>query len=166
MNDRYYTYMWIDPKTNIIRYIGKGKDYRAFKHLVPSKRDKIGNLLKKRKKEGYDLEPIIHYEVDEQTALKMEMFWIAFYGRENIGTGTLYNLTDGGEGSSGCIFTEERKQNISKATKGRKPWNKGTAKPKEQVRGTPESKERMRQAQLGKKHSKEVNAKKGKLWTE
>ena len=42
------------------------------------------------------------------------------YGRKNLGTGILANLTDGGDGTIGIEFSQERKDKISKANKGNK----------------------------------------------
>src|SRR5208282_399773 len=36
---------------------------------------------------------------DESTALAFEMYQIDFWGRKDLGTGCLINLTDGGEGA-------------------------------------------------------------------
>ena len=83
---------------------------------------------------------------------------IAVFGRKDLGTGILHNRTDGGEGMSGFIFSEESKRKISEANKnpsketrkkmseaqkGKIPWNKG--KPHSQ-----ESKRKMSEARKGK----------------
>ena len=44
---------------------------------------------------------------------------IALFGRKDLGTGILRNLTDGGEGASGRILTEETKKKIGEANKGK-----------------------------------------------
>lgn len=93
----YYTYLYRDTDNTPI-YVGKGHCKRAYAHI--HNKGYLGNILRKRKRENQELVPIIHYEVDEDTALEMEKFWIAFYGRKDLGQGTLLNLTDGGEGPS------------------------------------------------------------------
>lgn len=118
MSTQFYTYLWIDPKTNIPRYVGKGCGYRAYHHLKSNSR--IGNLLRKRIRDGYSPQPIIHYEVDEDTALEMEKFWINHFGREDLGLGTLFNLTNGGDGTSGKILSEDSRNKISLKLKNNK----------------------------------------------
>ena len=54
----------------------------------------------------------------EEWAHFMEMELIDLYGRLNDGTGILENWTDGGEGISGYIYTEEHKRKMSEAKKG------------------------------------------------
>jgi hypothetical protein len=54
----------------------------------------------------------------ESEAFEWERFYIKHYGRINIGTGILRNLTDGGEGTSGRKASPETRQKISQATKG------------------------------------------------
>lgn len=48
----------------------------------------------------------------------LEKQYIELYGRLNIGTGVLANLTDGGDGCSGFTPTEEHRKKISEALKG------------------------------------------------
>jgi hypothetical protein len=56
----------------------------------------------------------------ESKAFEWESFYIKHYGRIDIGTGILRNLTNGGEGTSGCKASPETRQKISQATKGNK----------------------------------------------
>ena len=129
----YYIYVYLDPRKpgkysfeNLTfsyepMYIGKGKDNRDMYHwryccdneILRRKLVKIKNL---------DLEPIvmrIQDRLTEQDALTQETHFIKLIGRLNLSEGTLCNLTNGGEGTSGLIQTaDHRKQNSLK--------NKGT----------------------------------------
>lgn len=119
MSKQFYTYLYLDPKDNTPIYVGKGKGRRAFRHLRESQNPHLHNTLQKRKGEGYITTPIINYEVDEQTSHQMEMFWIDQFGRADLGTGTLFNLTDGGEGVSGRACSDEVKLKLSLLKKGK-----------------------------------------------
>lgn len=69
----YYVYQYVDPKTNTVVYIGKGKDDRAYKHLKLSDNKRLHNMIQKRIREGFVLEPkIISNELSEQDAFLLE----------------------------------------------------------------------------------------------
>jgi len=95
--NNYYTYAYLrEDKTPY--YIGKGKGFRMYvkKRIVPlPSRDRIIYLKR---------------NLTEQEAIKHEVYMIAVYGRKDNGTGILRNLTDGGEGTSGRIVSEEQKE--------------------------------------------------------
>jgi hypothetical protein len=56
---------------------------------------------------------IIHNEITFEEAIQLEKFYIKKYGRKNIETGILVNLTDGGEGCPNALWTEEMRKNHS-----------------------------------------------------
>ena len=60
-------------------------------------------------------------DLDTKTALEKEVEFITLYGRIDKGTGTLANMTDGGEGVTGRRYkhSEETKQKLSLS---RKRW--------------------------------------------
>lgn len=110
---QYYTYLIRDPrpeKNNEPIYIGKGKGDRAWHQLRGIGR--LNPLLKSiiTKCRKINLEPIVEileYFQNEDEAFKHEKLLIKTYGRRNIKTGTLCNLTDGGEGTSGIVYEPE-----------------------------------------------------------
>jgi group I intron endonuclease len=99
---------------------------------------------------------------DNAQLMAVEKLLIAELKRENA---TLYNLTGGGEGVVGYIYTEEAKKKISEAGKGRVHSEEEKIKRANSLRGRvngpmkPELKEKLRAVHLGSKHSPEHKAK-------
>ena len=54
-----------------------------------------------------------------EEACEKEKEYIKFYGRRDLGLGSLVNMTDGGEGGLGKIVSEKHRIAVSKAQKGR-----------------------------------------------
>jgi hypothetical protein len=98
-----YTYLRADGTPY---YIGKGKDYRAFK-----------NGGRPCKKPIYHSRILIQYWKSEEKAFEMEVWWINFWGRKDNGTGILRNLSDGGAGKAGFIPDPEQGRKHSKFLK-------------------------------------------------
>jgi hypothetical protein len=104
----YYTYAYLrEDRTPY--YIGKGKDNRAYrrryKGIKPPK-DKSRIIFLKQ-------------NLTEEEAFKHEVYMIAVFGRKDLGTGILLNRTDGGEGGSGRIHSEETRRKVSEVLKGK-----------------------------------------------
>ena len=117
----FYVYVYRDPRPEMNAqavYVGKGCGARSTQHWVK------GNTRNKQFNEWLtlirrlSLEPIIQTVAkfkDETKAFKKEIELIEIYGRRNLRTGTLFNLTTGGEGFAGIIRTEEWRSNMSAA---------------------------------------------------
>lgn len=90
-------------------YIGKGTKRRAYRSpnqaRVKPPKDKSRIL-------------ILHENLDEKTALLYEEKLILFYGRKDLGTGLLHNMTNGGDGVSGWIPSKEWREKKSNSMKG------------------------------------------------
>lgn len=104
--NNYYVYFHINPLKNEIFYVGKGKGKRAFEK--GSRRGDYWNRVVK--KYGYIID-IVEDNLTEQEAFEREMFYIKKIGRKDLGLGTLINMTDGGEGTSGCKKDNEGDKN-------------------------------------------------------
>jgi hypothetical protein len=63
---------------------------------------------------------IIESNISDEDSMKLEIELISKYGRKDLGTGILRNMTDGGEGASGRIVTSETGERISIAKTGKK----------------------------------------------
>ena len=126
---KFYVYIYFDPRSqgkyNIFGeefnykpvYIGKGKDKRVLQHIKSNKKTKLVNLNRHLIKEGIvPCYKILQTFDRERDAYVFETNLIKLIGREDIGTGPLFNLTDGGEGQSGFIYNMEQRKSRSKNT--------------------------------------------------
>ena len=106
--NNYYTYAYL-REDGTPYYVGKGKGRRinSRKRLcgIPKDKNKIIFLKK---------------NLTEEEAFRHEIYMIAVLGRKDLGTGILRNITDGGEGASGAIRTEEFKNKRRKINTGKK----------------------------------------------
>ncbi len=120
----YYTYAYLrEDRTPY--YIGKGQGNRAYKRCktdIKPPKDKTRILILKK-------------NLTEEESFKHEIYMIAVFGRKDLGTGILHNRTNGGEGSSGAILSEEHKRKISEKLKGRIHSKKSKKKMSESQRG-------------------------------
>ena len=94
--NRFYTYAYLrEDRTPY--YIGKGSRKRAY---TRSKRD-----IKPPKDKSKII--LLKQNLTEEEAFKHEKYMIVVFGRIDLGTGILHNRTDGGEGVSGVVITED-----------------------------------------------------------
>ena len=103
----YYVYAYLRKSDLTPYYIGKGR-YKRYKEkhsiAIPS-----------------DMSRIVFLETNltEFGSFALERRMIKWYGRKDIGTGILRNQTDGGEGSAGIVHTQETRDKLSIAAKGK-----------------------------------------------
>lgn len=76
---------------------------------------------------------ITHWGLTELWAFAIERWHIRWYGRKDLGTGILRNLSDGGEGPSGNIKSEVTKRRMSKSKTGVPSKLKGVPKSPDHV---------------------------------
>lgn len=128
-------YKYTSPSKKV--YIGQTISEEARKRQHKNRKNKTA-FSKAIQKYGYDN---FQYEILFRTASKsktrmkvvldaMEKYYIRLFDSTNPLFG--YNLTEGGEGSYGYKHTEEAKLKMSKAQKGKTPWNIGVAMSEEQ----------------------------------
>ena len=140
---RFYTYAYLrEDKTPY--YVGKGQRKRIYHQSgkpcrVP--KDKARIIFLKQ-------------NLTEEDAFKHEIYMIAVFGRKDLGTGILHNRTDGGDGASGAVRSEETKQKMSEALKGRvftEEHRKNIGKSSKGRIFTEKSRQKMSKSQLGKR---------------
>jgi DNA-binding cell septation regulator SpoVG len=144
---RFYTYAYL-REDGTPYYIGKGTGRRAF--------DKARRTVTIPPKERV---LFLKTGLTEEEAFKHEIYMIALYGRKDLGTGILYNFTDGGEGASvGHPVSKETREKIRRAHLGKKASLEAREKMRRSQTGkkrAPEAVEKTRQANLGKPLSQE-----------
>ena len=97
-----------------IFYVGIGNYKRPYK-----KEGRNSHWKNTINKHGYYVE-IILKGLEWKEACEIEIYLIKKFGRRDLNTGSLVNMTDGGEGMQGYIFSEEHKRKMSESHKGRK----------------------------------------------
>ena len=134
METKYYVYVYLDPrkKGEFIYgeyrfeyepiYVGKGVRNRIKQHLINVNKGKTSlfyNKLRKIVKDGFSPISIKLIEgLTEEKSLIYEKDLIHLIGRVDIETGSLCNMTEGGE--VGFTRTEESKKKLSESKKGDK----------------------------------------------
>jgi len=107
--NRFYTYSYLrEDRTPY--YIGKGQTQRMYQQngkpcRVPKDKSRIIKLKQ---------------NLTEEEAFKHEIYMIAVFGRKDLGTGILRNKSDGGQGNSGRIVSEETRKKLRDANLGKK----------------------------------------------
>lgn len=115
MRSDYCVYAHCRKTDNKVFYIGKGSVKRANAKSFSGRNEFWIRTVKK-----YDFYSVILYrDLTEKAAFKIECDLILEIGKEN-----LCNITDGGEGTSGRICSEETKAYMSAIFKGIKPSRK------------------------------------------
>ena len=159
----YYTYAFLrEDRTPY--YIGKGKGNRAYR-----RRDKG---IKPPKDKSKIL--ILKQNLTEEESFRHEVYMIAVFGRKDLGTGILHNRTNGGDGVSGAVVSDETRRKMSEALKGKPRSKEIRRKISEAHKGkthSEETKRKLSESQKGKTHSEETKrklseAKKGKTFSE
>ena len=146
----YYVYAYIrsvdspTAKAGTPYYIGKGSGRRAY--------DKHGKTPVPKEKSAIIF---LEQNLSEIGAFALERRYIIWYGRKDIGTGILLNMSDGGYGGINSSISEERKRTLSVLMSGENNPMYGVSS---ESRMTPEA--------IKIKNEKLSKAHKGRVFTE
>jgi hypothetical protein len=140
-----YTHTRLD--TNEVFYVGIGTQDNYIRASRSHNRTNYWNNVVK--KCGWKVD-ILYDNLSWEDACKKEKELIALYGRVDLGTGTLVNLTNGGEGTLGHKHTNETKAKMAKTRKGRKY--------------SEEHKLKTKNSMIGKNCKKVINKETGKIY--
>lgn len=133
-----YVYQHIRLDTNEVFYVGIGSDKNYKRANWSYGRSKFWKSVAKN---GFKV-IITHDKIDFESCKKVEVSLIKFYGRRDIGTGILVNMTDGGDGVLRMKVTEEQRIANSERKKGTKV--------------SEETKEKLRIAMTGRVYSEDA----------
>jgi len=180
--NNFYIYIYLDPRKSgkycyedicfLFEpfYIGKGKDRRYsiehgrnlfFKNKI--------NKIKQSKLQSVVFK--LYENLNEEESFELEIKLIQEIGRIDLGTGSLLNMTNGGEGSSGKITSYQTRKKISEKVKGENnPFFKKQHS-KEIKKIISEKQKGEKSSNFGKHHSEESKkkmseSKKGKFFSE
>ncbi len=83
---KYYVYLYSDPGTGEVFYVGKGKGNRVFSHLEDTKESKKVEYIRNLRAKGLKpkIEILIHGLDDEETALRVESSIIDLIGIDKL----------------------------------------------------------------------------------
>jgi hypothetical protein len=137
-----YLYRHIRLDKNEPFYIGIGSDETYKRANWKFRNNKLWNSV--INKTNYEVEIMID-NLTWNDACEKEKEFILLYGRKDLKTGILVNLTSGGDGKVGNIVSNETREKLSIALKGKK-------RPKEII-------EKIRLKNIGKKRSEEIKLK-------
>jgi hypothetical protein len=157
---RFYVYAYLRSKDSergakySPYYIGKGSGNRCY--------GKSGRPANRPKDISYIV--TVQEGLTEEEAFSLERYCIALYGRLDIKTGVLRNRTDGGEGRSGYVASEETRRRMSHKGPANALWGRtgelsprwGTFHTEETRRKISKGKKGERNPNWGKTHSPET----------
>jgi hypothetical protein len=147
----YYTYAYLRDNGTPY-YIGKGKGRRIHQ--------KNGRPCGKPKDKSKII--FLKKNLTESEAFKHEIYMIFLYGRKDLGEGILHNKTNGGDGASGAVRSEETKKKMSEANMGENNFMYGKTGKSCPNYGKPrseETKKKLRESKLGIPLTEEVKKK-------
>lgn len=119
----YYVYRHRRKSDNSVFYIGIGKQANYLRAKTKHNRNVYWNRIVS--KNGFNYE-ILQDNLSFNEAKELEVLLISIYGRSDINTGILCNLTDGGEGTLNVYKTKEQINKWKASNKGKQNGKNNT----------------------------------------
>lgn len=159
---RFYIYLHRRPDTGDVFYIGRGKLYKR-STVLPNRahtkngRNVIWHGIVERNDGKYFVEILQWYKTAEEVN-QAERDAIKKFGKIIDSTGTLCNLTDGGEGAEGYLHTDKTKERLKEAH-AKNPARAERLKSEDFKKARLEKTKLLPPTMLGKSHSDEAKVK-------
>lgn len=119
-------------------YIGIGSDEKYNRAYEKARRNSLWKKIVA--KTDYEIEILID-NISFDSAKEKEIEFVKLYGRKDLGTGCLVNLTDGGDGTVNKVITDEYRKKLSKSASNRVLSEEHKEKLRKYRIGIPNSKE-------------------------
>jgi hypothetical protein len=132
MENNWYVYRHIRLDKTEPFYIGIGnkKNHARAYQTKPNRRNEIWRKISNKT----DIEIEILFEgLTKNQASEKEKEFIKLYGRKDLNTGCLCNMTDGGDGIWNCVMSENTKEKMRQSKLGDKNPNFGKSPSKETI---------------------------------
>jgi hypothetical protein len=153
--NKFYVYLYLDINDEPF-YVGKGSGNRV--KISKTKLKQQPFLKNKIDKVGIDNVKIhfLNENITEEEAFMWERYWIKYIGRRSKKEGSLCNLTDGGEGHSGFVQSEDTRKKRRELMIGNL-HALGSKHPNKKL--SEQQKTRLRELRTGCKHTVETKQK-------
>ena len=160
----YYVYAYL-REDGTPYYIGKGKERRAWEQHR-------SNGKGVHTPSDYKRIVLLYEDLDEAKAFNLETELISKHGRQDLGTGILKNMTNGGEGSAGTspetnwkkgsskrgkTTSSKTRQKISKANKNRDYPNNHTEEVRQKLSETTKKSWETRSRTMSEEQKKKIS---------
>lgn len=148
-----YTIYLRTNKINGKQYVGQTKDFERREYNWYNTNWEYAGKCINAAREKYGTENFTTDILKECSTQEESNKWEMYYIKElNTKVPNGYNLTDGGEGSIGCVFSDERKKRLSEIMKGENNHFFGK-------HHTEETKRKIAEKAKGRKHTEEAKKK-------
>lgn len=162
--NNYYVYIHRRKDNNEVFYVGISRMGKYVRLKIKAGRNSLWQRIVD--KYGYYGE-IIHDNLSKDEAVKIEISLIRSYGRINLKSGCLANLTDGGDGSLECLRSNETKNKIREYRKGKKHSDETKSKMSKAKKGINKSdewKNKISKSMIGKNSKKVIDNRTGIIY--